>query len=443
MKDKILELLKVKKYNDLYAILESMNSQDIAILLEDLEKEDMVLVYRLLPKDKAVETFSYMENDVQEKLIHYLTDKELSEVVNELYMDDVVDLTEEMPANIVKRILKNIKPEQRRVINDLLKYPKNTAGSIMTTEFIDIKENMTVEECFDRIRKIAIDSETIYTCYVLTATRKLVGVITVKELLLADKNICVKDLMNTNIIKVNTLEDQEEVAKKFDKYDLLALPVVDSENCLVGIVTFDDAIDVMQEENTEDFEKMAAINPSEDSYFKTSVFKHAKNRIIWLLVLMLSSIITGTIITKYENAFAAVPILVAFIPMLMDTGGNCGSQSSTLIIRGLAIDEIKLKDFWKAIWKEFRISILIGIVLAIINGIRIVLQYHNILLAIVVGLTLIITVMISKLLGCILPMLAKKLKLDPAIMAAPLITTIVDTCSVLVFFNIAVLLMGI
>ena len=443
MKDKILELLKVKKYNDLYAILESMNSQDIAILLEDLEKEDMVLVYRLLPKDKAVETFSYMENDVQEKLIHYLKDKELSEVVNELYMDDVVDLTEEMPANIVKRILKNIKPEQRRVINDLLKYPKNTAGSIMTTEFIDIKENMTVEECFDRIRKIAIDSETIYTCYVLTATRKLVGVITVKELLLADKNICVKDLMNTNIIKVNTLEDQEEVAKKFDKYDLLALPVVDSENCLVGIVTFDDAIDVMQEENTEDFEKMAAINPSEDSYFKTSVFKHAKNRIIWLLVLMLSSIITGTIITKYENAFAAVPILVAFIPMLMDTGGNCGSQSSTLIIRGLAIDEIKLKDFWKAIWKEFRISILIGIVLAIINGIRIVLQYHNILLAIVVGLTLIITVMISKLLGCILPMLAKKLKLDPAIMAAPLITTIVDTCSVLVFFNIAVLLMGI
>ncbi len=313
----------------------------------------------------------------------------------------------------------------------------------MTNEFIDLKENMTVDAAFDKIRKIGIDKETIYTCYVLDMSRKLIGVVTAKDLLLADRNKLIKDIMDTNIISVNTLEDKELVAKTFDKYDILVLPVVDMENRLVGIITIDDAIDVIQDENTEDFEKMAAITPTDDSYFKTSVLAHAKHRIIWLLILMVSAMITGGIITNYENAFAAVPILVSFIPMLMDTGGNCGSQTSTLIIRGLAMEEIKTKDFLKALWKEIRVALIVGVVLAIINAIRIIIQYHNVNLALTVGLTLITTVILSKALGCALPMLAKKLKLDPAIMAAPLITTIVDTCSVLIFFNVAIMIMNI
>lgn len=313
----------------------------------------------------------------------------------------------------------------------------------MTNEFVDLKENMTIANAFEKIRKIGIDKETIYTCYVLNTRRKLKGVVTAKDLLLADRDKLIKDIMDTNIISVNTLEDKEVVAKTFDKYDILVLPVVDMEERLVGIITIDDAIDVIQEENTEDFAKMAAITPTDDTYFKTSVFNHAKNRIIWLLVLMFSSMITGGIITKYENAFAAVPILVSFIPMIMGTGGNCGSQSSTLIIRGLAMEEIKTKDFLKALWKEIRVAVVVGILLAIINAIRVMIQYNDLSLAITVGITLIATVALAKSLGCVLPMLAKKLKLDPAIMAAPLITTIVDTCSVLIFFSVAVMIMNI
>ncbi len=313
----------------------------------------------------------------------------------------------------------------------------------MTNEFVDLKENMTVEQAFQKIKKIGIDKETIYTCYVLNMSRKLIGVVTAKDLLLADRDKLIKDIMDTNIISVNTLEDKEVVAKTFDKYNILVLPVVDMESRLVGIITIDDAIDVIQDENTEDFAKMAAITPTDDSYFKTSVFSHAKNRIIWLLVLMFSAMITGGIITNYENAVATVPILVSFIPMIMGTGGNCGSQSSTLIIRGLAMEEIKLKDFFKALWKEIRVALIVGILLAIINAIRIVIQYNNISLAITVGITLMATVALAKSLGCVLPMLAKKLKLDPAIMAAPLITTIVDTCSVLIFFSVAVMIMNI
>ncbi len=313
----------------------------------------------------------------------------------------------------------------------------------MTNEFVDLKENMTVDEAFQKIKKIGIDKETIYTCYVLNMSRKLIGVVTAKDLLLSDRDKLIKDIMDTNIISVNTLEDKEIVAKTFDKYDIIVLPVVDMENRLVGIITIDDAIDVIQEENTEDFTKMAAITPTDDSYFKTSVFSHAKHRIIWLLVLMFSSMITGGIITNYENAFAAVPILVSFIPMLMGTGGNCGSQSSTLIIRGLAMDEIKTKDVFKALWKEVRIALLVGLLLAVVNAIRIQIQYNNLKLGVVVGIALVVTVVLAKSLGCILPMLAKKLKLDPAIMAAPLITTIVDTCSVLIFFNIAVMILNI
>ena len=443
IKEKVLELTENKKYSDLHQYLEQLTTQDIALLFEDIDDEDMIRVFRLLQKDEAAEVFSYIDSDLQEKLINSFTDKELKQIVDDLYMDDTVDLIEEMPSNVVKRILKGVPKKERDVINELLKYPEDSAGTIMTTEFIDLKINMTVKDAFAKIKKIGINNENVYTCYVLDIRRKILGILDVKDLLLADDEDLIKDIMETNVITVNTLDDKEEVAKKFDKYDFLALPVVDKEERLVGIVTIDDAIDVLQEENTEDFEIMAAITPIEDSYFKTSVFKHARNRILWLLLLMISATLTGTILTHYENAFAALPILVSFIPMIMDTGGNCGSQSSTLIIRGMAMDEIRLKDFFKALWKEIRVAVLVGTALAAVNGLRIFIQYHDVKLALVLGLTLIGTVGMAKMLGCMLPMLAKKLKLDPAIMAAPLITTMVDTCSILIYFKIAVTIMNI
>ena len=443
IKEEVIELLKNKRYTNLNKYMEQINNQDIPALFEELSSEDMVRLFRVLPKDEAADVFSYMEPDLQEKLINSLTDRELKSVLDELFMDDTVDLIEEMPSNVVKRILKSVNKEERNTINELLKYPADSAGSIMTTEFIDLKVNMTVDKAFEKIKKIGLKKETVYTCYVLDVRREIIGIVDIKDLLLADRDILIRDIMETNVISVNTLDDQEEVAKQFDKYDVMALPVVDKENRLVGIITVDDAIDVLQEENTEDFELMAAMTPTEDSYFKTSVFSHAKNRILWLLILMLSSAITGAIITHYENAFATIPVLVSFIPMIMGTGGNCGSQSSTLIIRGMAIDEINLKDFAKAIWKELRVSFLVGAVLALVNGIRIMVQYNDFMLSLVLGLTLVCTVVLAKLLGCMLPMLAKKLKLDPAIMASPLITTIVDTCSILIYFTIAVNIMNI
>ena len=440
--EEIKELIENKQFTQLKKELKEMKSADISEILDELDKEQAVILFRLLSKEKAGMAFSYMETDMREKLIKDLTDTELKNILDELFMDDTVDLIEEMPSNVVTRILRNVDKNDRKIINELLKYPEDSAGSIMTTEFIDLKEDMTIEQALDRIRQIGTDSETIYTCYVLGKNRKLQGIISIKELLLAKEETLIADNMETNIISVNTLEDQEEVAKKFDKYDLYALPVVDNENRLVGIVTVDDAINVLQDEAEEDFEKMAAMAPTEESYFETSVFKHAKNRIVWLLILMLSSAITGTIITKYENAFAAVPLLVAFLPMLMDTGGNCGSQSSTLIIRGLATDELEVKDVFKILWKEIRIAVIVGISLATINGLRIFAQYKNLQLACTVGVSITTTVILSKSIGCLLPLLAKKLKLDPAIMAAPLITTIVDILSVLVYFNIATAIMG-
>lgn len=441
MKENVLELLKEKKIMELHQELDVMNSADIPSILEKLNDEDLIVVYRLLSKDKAAEVFAYLEPEMQEKLINALTDTELKEVINELFMDDTVDLIEEMPANVVKRILRNMKSQDRRIINELLNYPEDSAGSIMTTEFVDLKENMTVTEAFAKIKKIG-NVDNIYTCYVLSMTRKLIGVVQLRDLIFAKRNDFIKDLMKTDVISVMTEDDQEEVAKKFDKYDVNIMPVVDKENRLVGIVTFDDAMEVMVDETTEDFQKMAAITPSEDSYFKTSVFKHAKNRFIWLLVLMISSAVTGAVITHYENAFAAIPLLVAFIPMVMGTGGNCGSQSSTLIIRGLAKDEITTKDIFRAIWKEIRIGVIVGIGLFIANFIRIMLQYSDMKIAITVGLTLVGTTILAKTLGCILPIAAKKVNLDPAIMAAPLISTIVDTCSVMLFFNIAIIILG-
>lgn len=441
MKENVLELLKEKNLMELHQELDVMNSADIPSILEKLDDEDLIVVYRLLSKDKAAEVFAYLEPEMQEKLINALTDTELKEVINELFMDDTVDLIEEMPANVVKRILKNMKSADRKIINELLNYPEDSAGSIMTTEFVDLKENMTVTEAFAKIKKIG-NVDNIYTCYVLSMTRKLIGVVQLRDLIFAKRNDFIKDLMKTDVISVMTEDDQEEVAKKFDKYDVNIMPVVDKENRLVGIVTIDDAMEVMVDETTEDFQKMAAITPSEDSYFKTSVFKHAKNRFIWLLVLMISSAVTGAVITHYENAFAAIPLLVAFIPMVMGTGGNCGSQSSTLIIRGLAKDEITTKDIFRAIWKEIRIGVIVGIGLFIANFIRIMLQYNDMKIAITVGLTLIGTTILAKTLGCILPIAAKKVNLDPAIMAAPLISTIVDTCSVMLFFNIAIVILG-
>ena len=441
--EEIRELIENKQFTELKKELKDMKSADVSMILDELDKEQAVIVFRLLSKEKAGMAFSYMETDMREKLIKDLTDAELKNVLDELFMDDTVDLIEEMPSNVVTRILRNVDKNDRKIINELLKYPDDSAGSIMTTEFIDLEEDMTIEQALDRIRQIGTDSETIYTCYVLNQKRKLQGIISIKEILLAKENSLISDNMETNIISVNTLEDKEEVAKKFDKYDLYALPVVDKAHRLVGRVTVDDAINVLQDEAEEDFEKMAAMAPTEESYFETSVFKHAKNRIVWLLVLMLSSAITGTIITNYENAFAAVPLLVAFIPMLMDTGGNCGSQSSTLIIRGLATDELEVKDVFKILWKEVRIAVLVGLSLTLVNGLRIFAQYKNLQLACTVGLSITVTVILSKSIGCLLPLLAKKLKLDPAIMAAPLITTIVDILSVLVYFNIATVIMGI
>ena len=389
-----------------------------------------------------------MDSDLQEKLINIFTDKELKVVMDELFMDDTVDLIEEMPSNVVKRILKNIPSSDRKIVNELLKFPEDSAGSIMTTEMVELKPDITVEEAFNIIKKTGIDKETVYICYVVDDSRKLIGTVAIKDLLISERNVLIKDILKGNVISVLTTEDQETVAKMFDKYNFMALPVVDKEDRLVGIVTIDDAIDVMQDENTEDFEKMAAMTPTEDTYFKTSVAKHAKNRILWLMILMLSSTFTGILLEKFQSAIAAVPLLVAFIPTIMDTGGNCGSQSSTLIIRGLALDEIKLTDLFKAIWKEIRVALIIGITLAVITGIRIFIQYGRnytdqvVQIALVVGITLMATAMIAEIMGCLLPMLAKKLKLDPAIMASPLITTIVDLCSMLVFFSIATAVMG-
>ncbi len=435
--EEIRELIENKKINKLHDYLETINSADLPSILDEFDEENTIMIYRLLPKGKAAEVFVELDSDDKEKLISYLTDSEIKNVMNEIYMDEAVDLIEEMPSNVVKRILANTKPQNRKIINELLKYPDDTAGSMMTTEFIDLKENMSVEKAFEFIKNKGLKKETVYNCYVLSIDRKLLGVIDIKALLIADRNMLVQDIMDTNVIKAYTLEDQEEVAKLFDRYDCIAVPVVDKEERLVGIITIDDAIDVMQEETLEDFEKMAAIAPAETSYFKTSVFKHAKNRIVWLFILMISAMVTGAIIENFETAISSLPILVAFIPMIMGTGGNCGSQSSTLIIRGLAMDEICTKDLLKAMWKEFRVALLVGLTLGIVNTARIVIQYQDIKIAIVVSVTLMFTVIIAKLLGCMLPIAAKKLKLDPAIMASPLLTTIVDTVSVLLFFTIS------
>ncbi len=436
--DTIINLLKERKFPQLRDILLEMMPVDIAELFPELPYEDVPLVYRILPKELAAEAFSFMDADMQEQLIAAFSDNELRAVLAEMYVDDTVDMIEEMPANVVKRILAHTPHETRHSINEILKYPDDSAGSMMTIEYVDLKSNMTVAEAFDKIRKTGVDKETIYTCYVKDSNRHLLGVITVRTMLLAPSDAIIGDLMETNILSVDTNEDKEVVAKLFDKYDFLALPVVDRESRLVGIITVDDAMDVIQEETTEDFEKMAAIMPSEGEYLKTSAIKHARNRIVWLLFLMLSATFTGMILNHYENAFKALPSLVAFIPMIMGTGGNSGSQSATMIIRSLSLDEIALRDFFRVIRKEATIALLCGFALALANGIRVFFVYdHNMYLSIVLGITLMATVLLAKIMGALLPMGAKLLHLDPALMAGPLITTITDACSVLLYFIIA------
>lgn len=436
MKEKIIRLLEEKKLGELREELQRINPADLAILLEDLDEKERLLVYRLLPKELAADTFSFMDSDMQEGLINGFTDRELREVLDQTFVDDTVDMIEEMPANVISRILRSADAETREAINQILNYPKDSAGSIMTIEYVKLSRYLSVADAISRIRRVGMDKETIYTCYV-TEYRKLIGLVTVKDLLLAEDDQLVGDIMETNVIMVHTHDDKEDVAKQMSKYDFMAMPVVDDENRLVGIVTFDDAIDVLQDETTEDFSKLAAVAPNEDSYFKTSVLKHARSRIGWLLVLMLSATVSGAVLSYYEAAFQAVPLLVSFIPMLMGIGGNCGSQTSTLVIRGLALDEIHIRDFFRIIWKEFRIALLVSLALAVVNGLRIQLTYHNLTISLVVAFSMIGIVILGKLVGGMLPIIAKSLKLDPALMATPLITTILDTCSILIYFGIA------
>lgn len=440
-RDIFKELLLAREYKAVRSILNIMNAVDIAALLSELEEKELALAFRLIPKDKAADVFANMDGTLQSNLVEMFTEKELKVILDELFLDDTVDLLEELPANLVTRILETVDPEKRKKINALLDYPEDSAGSIMTTEYVDLRKHTTVKQAMLHIKRVGIHKETIYTCYILEH-RKLVGIVTAKDLMTMDDDVTMEEIMETEIKSVSTHSDQEEVVRLFRKYDLLALPVVDADNLMVGIVTVDDAMDVMVDEATEDITIMAAMTPSEKSYFDTGVFQHARSRILWLLLLMLSATFSGMIITHYEAAFASMPLLVSFIPMLTGTGGNCGSQSSTLIIRGMSLDEIHFKDIFKAMFKEFRVSIIVGIVLACVNGIRIMLMYRDPILALITGLSLVATVMMSKMIGCTLPLLAKRINLDPAIMAAPIITTLVDMCSIFLYFNIATMFMG-
>ena len=446
----IFELIDGKKYARLRELLSEMNPADIAQICEDIPERELPVIFRILPKELAAEVFVEMDPDMQQLLIEAFSDTELKEVMDELFMDDTVDVIDEMPAT---RILSQTDPKTRKMINQLLAYPDDSAGSIMTTEYIDLKKDMTVEQAFDRIRAIGIDSETIYTCYVIDRSRHLLGIVTVKDLLLNSKTCVLSDIMDENIIYANTLDDKEEVAGQFEKYDLMALPVVDKENRLVGIVTVDDAIDVIQEEATEDIEKMAAILPSNRTYFRTGVFSTFKARIPWLLLLMISATFTGAIISNFEEKLTVLPALIAFIPMLMDTGGNSGSQSSVTIIRGISLGDIEFRDIFRVIWKEVRVALLCSTALALVNFVKMILVDYLMLHSFdpgkqiaeiaVVCLTLFFTVIVAKIVGCTLPILAKKVGFDPAVMASPFITTIVDAISLFIYFNIAISILGI
>lgn len=440
IRDQVTEMLAQRKFSDLRTVLNDLAPADIAILLDDFDIESMIVLFRLLSKDNATDVFVEMDPDKQEALVTAFSDSELKIVINELFLDDAADLVDEMPASLVKRILKQASPDVRKSINELLKYPDDTAGSIMTTEYVSLRADMTVQEAFERIRSTGVDKETIYTCYVTDQNKCLQGVVTVKDLLLADRNSQIRDIMAENVVSVNTLEDKESTAEKISRYNFIAIPVVDKENRLVGIVTFDDAFDVMEDAATEDIEKMAAITPTDKPYLKTGVFETFGKRIPWLLLLMVSATFTGAIISGFESALSKFVVLTAFIPMLMDTAGNAGGQASVTIIRSLSLGDIDFADFFRIVWKELRVSVLCGLALALVNFVKIMLFNEvqgNPTVAAIVCLTLFVTVVFAKFVGCVLPLAAKKIGFDPAVMASPFITTIVDALSLLVYFNIA------
>lgn len=440
----LTELIETKQYTRLRQELSDLNDADIAAFLEELEEEDMLKIFRILPKSLAADVFSYLPIDYQQSVITSLSDREAANIINNLMADDATDLLEEMPANIVKKLLANANSETRRDINHLLRYPEDSAGSIMTVEYVDLKENITVEQAIERIRKVGVDSETINICYVLDSKRTLVGTVALRYLLLSDPEAIIGDIMHENVISLHTLMDQEEVARQFQKYDFTSMPVVDNENRLVGIVTVDDVVDIMQEEATEDMEKMAAIVPTDKPYMKTGVFETWGKRIPWLLLLMVSATFTGKIITSFEDALSACVILTAYIPMLMDTGGNAGGQASVTIIRGLSLNEIEFSDMAKVVWKEIRVAFICGLTLVVANFAKLLLfDKVETSVAVVICLTLLATVTIAKTIGCMLPMIAKKIGFDPAVMASPFITTIVDACSLLIYFQIATSVMHI
>lgn len=440
--EELKELLRTKQYTRLRQNMAEVNDADIAAFIESLDEGDLLKVFRILPKSCAADVFSYLEVENQHLIITALSDKEAANIIDNLMADDATDFLEEMPANIVKKLLANASPETRRDINHLLRYPEDCAGSIMTVEYVDLKENITVQEAIERIRKVGVDSETINICYVLDSKRTLVGTVSLRYLLLSPADAVIGDIMHENVISLHTLMDQEEVARQFQKYDFTSMPVVDNENRLVGIVTVDDVVDILQEEATEDIEKMAAIVPSDKPYMKTGTFETWKKRIPWLLLLMISATFTGRIITSFEDSLKQYVVLTAFIPMLMDTGGNAGGQASVTIIRGLSLNEIEFGDIFRVIWKEARVAFFCGITLAAANFIKLLfLDRVGVQVAAIVCLTLVITVLIAKLVGCSLPMFAKKIGFDPAVMASPFITTIVDAISLMVYFQIAATLL--
>ena len=443
--DTLAALVEGKKYTTLRDILVTMNAVDVAAIFEDMPQDKLPLLFRLLPKELAAETFVEMDPETQELLIQGFSDNELKDVVDELYVDDAVDIVEEMPANVVKRILKQADPEMRKMINEILKYPDDSAGSIMTTEYVSLRPNMTVEEAIKRIRRVGVDKETIYTCYVTETNRKLIGMISMRTLILADDDDVIEDIMGSNVISANTLEDQESVAQMFTKYDFSALPVVDQENRLVGIVTVDDAIDVLQEETTEDFEKMAGMAPSDKPYLRTGILETWKSRVPWLLVLMLSATLTSMVLTSYETSLAACTALTAFIPMLTGTGGNSGTQASTAVIRGLSLGEVEFSDTLQVIWKEIRVAVMCGVTLAACNFVKLMtvdrILLHNTgvtaTVAFVICLTMVFTVLCAKTVGSLLPLLAERIHLDPAVMASPFISTVVDVVTLIIYLQVA------
>lgn len=442
--EEVRQLLATKQYTKLRQRMEEANSADIATVMEELEEEELLKIFRILPKSMAADVFSYLEVDKQQFIITSLSERDAAGIIDNLMADDATDLLEEMPANIVKKLLANANPETRRDINHLLRYPEDSAGSIMTVEYVDLKENMTVRDAIARIRLIGLDSETINICYVLDSQRTLVGTVALRYLLTNSPDEVIGEIMHENVIYINTLMDQEEVARQFQKYDFTAMPVVDNEKRLVGIITVDDIVDILQEEATEDMEKMAAIVPTDKPYMKTGVFETWKKRIPWLLLLMISATFTGSIITSFEDALSVCVILTAYIPMLMDTGGNAGGQASVTIIRGLSLNEIEFSDVFLVVWKEIRVAVLCGLTLAVANFVKLLLfDRVTVLVAAVVCLTLMAAVLIAKVVGCILPMLAKKIGFDPAVMASPFITTIVDALSLLIYFRIATIILHI